>query len=395
MLGAFKARSAPFNVNYRYVEEELLYLFENADARAVVFHARFAPTLERLRARLPQIRLWLQVRDESGHALLPGALDYEAALAAAAPRPPADLSPDDLYVLYTGGTTGRPKGVLWRQEDIFRAALWTSGRVEGVAQLVERARRAPGPRALPVAPFMHGAAHWVAFNAFHTGGTVVIQSHPEHFDADDVWSAVERERVTILTIVGDAFARPLLDQLHRKSYDLSSLRSLNSGGAILTAALKAQLLEQLPHVRVFDALGSSDSGARATHSTSDAGASTGSVRARPDSMVLKEDLRGRRARLGEIGWLARRGNVPLGAIRTPRRRPAPSPRSRAYAAPCPAIAASWRPTARSGSSAATPSRSAAAARRSTPRRWSTRSSTTPRSTTPSWSARRASAGASR
>src|SRR5262245_60818509 len=123
MLGAYKARCAPFNVNYRYVDEELLYLFDNADATCVIYHAAFAPTLARLRDRLPKVKLWLQVADESGEALPPGAIDYEQALADAKPEPPQGLSPDDLYILYTGGTTGMPKGVLWRQEDIYLAAM--------------------------------------------------------------------------------------------------------------------------------------------------------------------------------------------------------------------------------------------------------------------------------
>ena len=123
-----------------------------------------------------------------------------------------------------------PKGVLWRQEDVFRAAL-TSGPPRTVAQQVERARRG-GPRALPSPPFMHGAAHWVAFNMWHVGGTVVVQGKPEHLDPHDVWSTVEREGVHHLLIVGDAFARPLIDQLERHSYDLSSLRRVGSGGAL-------------------------------------------------------------------------------------------------------------------------------------------------------------------
>ena len=163
MVGAFKARCVPLNVNYRYVDEELEYLFDNSDARALVFHASFAPILARIRSRLPKLRLWLQVADGSGEALLPGALDYEQALAAARPRPPGpDLSPDDLYLLYTGGTTGMPKGVLWRHEDILRAALYT-GDPGSLEQIVLRAK-AGGIRALPAPPFMHGAAHWVAFN---------------------------------------------------------------------------------------------------------------------------------------------------------------------------------------------------------------------------------------
>jgi fatty-acyl-CoA synthase len=312
MLGAFKARCAPVNVNYRYVDEELVYLLHDCDARAVVFHACFAPTLARIRAELPKIRLWLQVEDGSGEALLPGALEYEAALAGAEPREPCGLSPDDLYILYTGGTTGMPKGVLWRQEDVFRAALYT-GPVPELPALVERARQG-GPRALPAPPFMHGAAHWVAFNMWHVGGSVVVQSDPRRLDPEDIWGTVEREKVTALTIVGDAFGRPLADELRRRRYDLSSLRLLTSGGAILSASLKRELLDLLPGVRILDALGSSESGQQASHSsTRESGARTGDFALHEDSLVLREDLSGPLAPgSGASGWLARRGCVPLG-----------------------------------------------------------------------------------
>ena len=137
-----------------------------------------------------------------------------------------------------------PKGVLWRQEDILRAALYT-GDPGSLASIVERAK-AGGIRSLPAPPFMHGAAHWVAFNMWHVGGTIVVQSQPRHLDPHDIWSTVEREKVNALTIVGDAFGRPLADQLRKRRYDLSSLKLLTSGGAILTAALKQEFLELLP-----------------------------------------------------------------------------------------------------------------------------------------------------
>ena len=314
MLGAFKARCAPFNVNYRYVEEELVYLFENATAKAVVYHAAFAPLLERIRDRIPPLSLLLQVADASGHALLDGALDYEAALAAATPEPPPeDLSPDDLYILYTGGTTGMPKGVLWRQDDVFHAALTTSP-PGTIADMQKRARARDGIRALPSPPFMHGAAHWAAFNMWHIGGTVIIQDDVDHLDPHDIWSTVERERVQVLTIVGDAFARPLIDRLREHEYDLSSLFMITSGGAILTAALKQELLDLLPQLRIRDALGSSESGAQGSHTSSrESGASTGQFEILDDNVVLSEHLT-RRLAPGdtERGWLARTGRMPLG-----------------------------------------------------------------------------------
>lgn len=313
MLGAYKARCAPFNVNYRYVDEELLYLLDNADATAVIYHAAFAPTLARLRDRLPKVRLWLQVADESGEALLPGALDYEKALADAAPEPPRDLSADDLYILYTGGTTGMPKGVLWRQEDIYLGAMGGPLPERTLEAIVAKAK-AGGPRSLPAPPFMHGAAHWVAFNLWAVGGTIVVQSEPRRLDPDDIWSTAEREKVNMMTIVGDAFGRPLADQLEKKQYDLSSLLLLTSGGAILTAALKNEFLRLLPNLKLLDAVGSSESGAQASQfSAAGAKATSGDFALAPQSCVLKDDLSGLvEAGSGEIGWFAREGSIPLG-----------------------------------------------------------------------------------
>ena len=316
MVGCYKARCAPFNVNYRYVEEELLYLFDNSDAKAVIFHARFAPILEKIATQLTQVRLWLQIADDSGNALLPGALDYEEALASASPSaPPDDLSPDDLYILYTGGTTGMPKGVLWRQEDIFYGALVSNWQPQSLAEIQQRVKNTQRPiRALPAPPFMHGAAHWVAFNMWHIGGAVIVNRVVDRLDPDDIWSTVEREKVGILLIVGDAFGRPLIDQLDKKSYDLSSLFQLSSGGAILTAGLKSEILERLPKLRIMDALGSSETGSQASHaSTAGAKASSGSFELVPGSLVLNDALTAKlEPGSDETGWLARKARVPLG-----------------------------------------------------------------------------------
>ena len=166
---------------------------------------------------------------------------------------------------------------------------------------------------------MHGAAHWVAFNMWHVGGTVIVQSEPKRLDPADIWGTVEREQVTALTIVGDAFGRPLADDLREKQYDLSSLRMITSGGAILTATLKQEFLDLLPHIKILDSLGSSESGQQAAQiSTKDAKATTGDFDVNADSVVLREDLSGPlEAGSGECGWLARHGRVPLGYYKDP------------------------------------------------------------------------------
>ncbi len=323
MVAACKARVAPFNVNYRYVGDELVYLFQNAEVAGLVYHAAFARILARIRDRLPSLRVLLQVTDDSGHGLLPGALDYERALAQASPELPACRpSPDDLYVLYTGGTTGMPKGVLWRQEDIFFGAM--GGRpvgapaVESLEQLAAQARDG-NVRGLLAPPFMHGAAQWMAFTVLHQGGTVVIQPRPERFDPHELWETIAGQQVSFLTIVGDAFARPLIDALDQRSYDLASLRVVLSGGAILTPALKRALLERLPHIMILDGFGASETGGQGNQLTvAGQEATSGSFRMDDSTVVLSEDL-SRIVEPGadEMGWLARRGHVPLGYFKDP------------------------------------------------------------------------------
>ena len=296
MLGAYKARAVPFNVNYRYVEEELHYLLADAATRGVIYHASFAPILAKVLPRLPEMAILLQVDDGSGEPLLPGARDYEQALAEASDeRPAVRPSEDDLYIVYTGGTTGMPKGVMWRQRDIFFAAMGGrlpggSGEVGSVDEMVERAPNGELLRLLPAPPFMHGASQWSSFIILHQGGTVVLPSNPRRLDPHDIWRTVEKERVVTMSIVGDAFARPLLDQLRKQKYDLSSLQILGSGGAILSPSLKKALLEAIPHVILFDGFGSSETGAQGS-SMSTAGAETPSAfRMDEHTLVLDESL---------------------------------------------------------------------------------------------------------
>jgi fatty-acyl-CoA synthase len=319
MVGAFKARVAPINVNYRYVAEELQYLLDNSQARAIVYHSQFAPTLAEVLPELPRLSLLLQVRDESGNDLLEGATWYEDALAAASAHLPtcaAEWSPDDLYVLYTGGTTGMPKGVLWRQHDIFMSVM--GGAVAGSAheslESVVDAAKNGMLRVMPAAPFMHGAGHWIAFLAMNGGNTVIIQDEVRRLDPKDVLSVIEREKVSFLQIVGDSFARPILDEMESGDYDLSSLFIILSGGAPLNATLKEQFLAHLPNAMILDGMGSSEGGGQMTQvTTAGSDVSTGTFTPSPGTCIVSEDL----TRLldpgsDEIGWVAMRGHVPLG-----------------------------------------------------------------------------------
>jgi fatty-acyl-CoA synthase len=206
--------------------------------------------------------------------------------------------------------------VLWRQSDIFTAALGgrgPAGEVQSLEDVASRAK-AGGMKSMPTPPLMHGAAHWASFNAFHGGNTVVFQGVVETLDPHDVLSTAERERANAILIVGDAFARPIIDQLRKHTYDLSALMILISGGAALNAQLKKELLELLPKVTIIDAVGSSETGSQASNvSTAASGATTGTFNLGPGACVLSEDLT-RLAEKGEaeLGWFAQVGRVPLG-----------------------------------------------------------------------------------
>ena len=320
MVGSYAGRLAPFNVNYRYVAEELRYLLNDSRARVIIFHSAFAATLDAIRNDLPELKLLLQVDDGSGTPLLAGAEWYEDFLASAPMTPLETPSPDDLYILYTGGTTGMPKGVLWRQGDIYPAALGgrkisTGAEYDSIEAIVENALEG-GMRVLPSAPFMHGAAHWMALNALGNGNTIVLPRNASTFDSVDFCNTNEREKVNIALIVGDAFGRPLLDELDRGTHDLSSLVLLISGGAALSAPVKTALLEHLPSVAIMDGLGSSETGQQASQVVS-AGApiTKGTFKPGTDMAIVSAEL-DRRLEPGheDLGWLAQCGRVPLGYL---------------------------------------------------------------------------------
>lgn len=333
MLGAYKARVAPFNVNYRYVADELAYLLKDSNCRVLVYHAAFAPTLASVLDQLPNLTILLQVADDSGNELLPGAVDYETALASASPERPevqvmgGDWSPDDLYILYTGGTTGMPKGVLWRQADIATTAMGlrnqaTNQEWASVEEFISTLSGNPPFIGMPAAPFMHGAGQWIAFAAWHRGGTVVIQDDVIRLDPADLLNCVQRHGVQYLQIVGDAFGRPIVDEIERAAsagapYDLSKLAVILSGGAALSAPLKQRFLAAIPHLILIDGIGSSEAGGQMQQiSVGDpTKVSTGTFICAPGNHVLDEALT-TELQPGHdgLGWLAKSGRLPLGYL---------------------------------------------------------------------------------
>jgi acyl-CoA synthetase (AMP-forming)/AMP-acid ligase II len=322
MIGSYRARVAPFNASYRYVEEELVYLLTDSKARALVYPAEFASRVAAIHDRLPALEVLIQVADQSGKELLPGAVDYETILAT--PAPPDGMpsrSGDDLYVLYTGGTTGMPKGVLWRQHDIFVSSM--GGRPFGSDQamasydeLADRARASAGAFAIMVIPpFMHGAAQWAAYNTVTMGGRLVIPDDVERMHPAAVLRLAERERVMGIPVVGDAIARPLLDEIETGDYDLSGLVTITNGGAPLSPTVRERILTALPHVMLLDAVGASESGAQmSTYSTAGTETQAATFTPQSDTAVISADL-DRVLSPGEgQGWLARRDLIPLGYL---------------------------------------------------------------------------------
>ena len=326
MLGAYKLCAIPININYRYVEEELKYLIDNADMEAIFYHKQFSNKLENIKSHLPLLKDFICIEDNSGEDdVIDKSFNFEDLIANEnESRLDVDRSGDDKYILYTGGTTGMPKGVVWRMEDVL---MTLGGGIDAVT-----GEKYPTPEAfadkclqdqtiaLALAPFMHGGAQWQSFNSFFSGWKLIINDQVS-FDADYVWEVVAKEKVMNLTIMGDAMGRPLCDALPRaieKGLDLSSLFVLSSTASVFSASIKDTILEYLPNLFLIDAVGSSETGATGVNIHTKDGklkdSGGGPKFTKPNfSEILNLDTKEviPPSDTETIGYLARKGHVPV------------------------------------------------------------------------------------
>ncbi|MEK9943979.1 MAG: acyl-CoA synthetase [Gammaproteobacteria bacterium] len=326
MLGAYKLCAIPININYRYVEEELKYLIENADMEAIFYHKQFSRKLENIKGQLPLLKSFICINDHSDDEdAIEESFEFENLIINEdESRLKVQRSGDDQYILYTGGTTGMPKGVVWRMEDV----LMTLG--GGIDAVTGEKYKTPEEFAdkcfqdqtiaLALAPFMHGGAQWQSFNAFFSGWKLIINDQIS-FDADYIWEVVAKEKVMNLTIMGDAMGRPLCDALPKaieKGLDLSSLFVLSSTASVFSATIKDTILEFLPNLFLIDAVGSSETGATGVNIHTKDGklkdSGGGPKFTKPDfSEILNLDTKEiiPPSDTQTIGYLARKGHVPL------------------------------------------------------------------------------------
>ena len=330
--GAFKQRMVPVNVNFRYLGNEMQYLLDNADCRALVYHASLADRVAEIRGNLPLLTLLVEVDDGPATAEVPGRIMYEDLLAAHGPAPRIERSVDDVYMLYTGGTTGMPKGVMYRMGEAtatFMANGFTAQQMplpedldEAVALIAQRRREHGTYVAAPCCPLMHGTGMWIGAMMPHSAGATVALLADRKFDADELLTMVERDRVNNAIIVGDAFARPIADALDAavrkgRPYDTSSLQRMASSGVMWTTEVKRRLIDHIPQVMLVDSMGSTEGGMGVSVMTKDSVVETARFAMNPTTRIFDDDDVEVLPGDGRTGKVANGGLTPFGYFKDP------------------------------------------------------------------------------
>ncbi|SDC68718.1 acyl-CoA synthetase [Rhodococcus tukisamuensis] len=324
MVAVFKARAVMVNVNYRYVENELQYIFENSDMAALIVERRYVDKVANVLPNTPLVKSVIVVEDGTDLDIASfGGVEYEQALSEGRPeRDFGERSPDDIFMLYTGGTTGMPKGVMWRHEDWWRVLgggtnFITGERVEDEWEIAKVGAANPAMVRFPIPPMIHGGSQSAVFHSLFGGGTLVM--HPE-FDGHEVWQVIDKHKVNLIFITGDAMARPMVDALLAgnpetgEPYDLSSLYVIASSAALFSPSLKEQFLDLLPNRLLTDSIGSSETGFGGLATISKGFEHTGGPRVKIDASTVVIDDDGNQVEpgSGQVGLLARHGHIPLG-----------------------------------------------------------------------------------
>ncbi len=330
-FATFKFRGVPVNVNYRYLDEELLYLLDNSDAEALFFHSSLGDRVARVVDRLPKLKLLVEVSDDGEHHVVT-AVPYNTLVADYDPMPRITRDEDDIYMLYTGGTTGMPKGVMYQMgslaEGFVNGGLAFIGMTppSEFSQLSTTVRDAHAngirPITIPGCPIMHGTGMWIGAMMPQSGGAHVITLQKRSFDAHELFQVIQDKKATLAVVVGDSFVKPMiraLDEATAKGtpYDASSLKMIASSGVMWTSEVKEALLERIEHVVLLDAMGSSEGSMGTSISMKGVPPKTAKFAVAPTTKVFTEDDREVQPGSGEIGKVAAGGAVPIGYYKDP------------------------------------------------------------------------------
>ncbi len=327
----FKMRGVPVNVNYRYLDDELWYLLDNADAEALVFHSSLGDRVARVAGRLPQLKLLIEV-DDGAPGQVPGAVNMEAGIAATEPMARIERSEDDRYMLYTGGTTGMPKGVMYAIGGMTAAFVAGGFPLIGLAPPADAAQIGPlvaegvakgmGSVSIPACPLMHGTGVWLGAIVPQLAGAAVVTLPSRGFNAAEMFTVAAEEHASLLVIVGDSFAKPMIAALDAAAdrgepFDTSALKMIISSGVMWTAEVKEAILDRIGHVVLLDAIGSSEGSMGMQLSMRGMSASTARFSQSPTTRVFTDDDREVTPGSDEIGMVAAGGNVPIGYYKDP------------------------------------------------------------------------------